>query len=114
MTTTDEQLIAKTLEELERKELKAMKVKQGKFVRTFKSGSKAEILQMMDENFSWDNRSDLNKFKVGQIVEVCWEYADGYCSILGESYIDNTDNEKPFTNYYQLYIPTNFLKPINN
>jgi hypothetical protein len=112
---TDEQLIANTLAKLERNELKAMKVNRGKFVRTFKGGSKAEILQMMDENFSWDKDNDLNKFKVGQIVEVFREYVDGFCLIVGDSfvYIDSITKKQVNLNY-ELYIPTNFLKSINN
>jgi hypothetical protein len=97
---TDEQIMAELLTYFERQERKNIKVSRGKFIRTFKRGSKAEILQMIEKPFDWDTSSDLTKFKVGQIVEVSFEYASGDCLIVGES-------------YFELHIPTSFLKSIN-
>jgi hypothetical protein len=83
---------------LEKNKLKDMKVKRGKFIRTFKSGSKAEILQLPEKPFAWDLGADLSTFKVGQKVSVIWEYSNGYSSISNES--------------KTIYIPTNYLKLI--
>jgi hypothetical protein len=83
---------------LEKNELKAMKIKRGKFIRTFKSGSKAEILQLPEKPFDWDLGADLTKFKVGQEVIVGWEYSDGFTLI--------------FNSIDEVKIPTNYLKLI--
>ena len=83
---------------LEKNELKAMKIKRGKFIRTFKSGSKAEILKLPEKPFDWDLGADLTKFKVGKNVVVHTEYADGYTRILSKN--------------AEIYLQTNYLKLI--
>ena len=95
------------LKELDRKERKSVKSIKGRFVRTFKSGQSAQIVNSISKK-EFSKQEHFDKFRKGQIVEVFFEYADGYTTISGDEF---THDDGELDNY-TINVPTKYLKAI--